>query len=1003
MVLIKANAELQKVFSKLIETIKVPVHWTGIFVVLNNNLILMGEVRSLVFNFDNKKIYSNILEFPIDKEKVQQVPKDPLISNILNMTLYAFGRWGTVRGLTVEKDYAALNELFGNVLRPIHIEPGYRVENFRFFKAGMQITYEDTILAAIRLMQEEGKMPRGRKPETGTNENGDTEADGRDSGEIKDDGKKEDGTEKLQTEEEEYELGLWHSMRWKKEIYTFEKSPLQESDNDRSRIGNDFYITEYHCPVCGKRLYMGVYPEGKELLIETEEAKVFMARTYACDECNSFYTPRPEKLLLEGDVYSLKFQEDRTAYRDYLDLLGVKAGKTPNYKFNEFEFERNRKKKEENTDENTQQSAKADSQRSAEENAGQNRNQNIKQNTNKNIQQNADRQKEYNIGGNKQSKSAVSENRKEQMSEISGKLKIDRKKVTENKKGTRDEKEDIDGKEALDKRNPEMVQEIYDNQNTQEVVNETQGDKSSQEKKTEKAGESRNPRTEDREKTVKREAFFHKTTEELRTLLKYAEGEEKEAAVEVLREKLNAKYEARMGMLERLAARQLTDLKKQIEKEEVFGEEEKKVYIKKINGRLYAEEERVLTQKVEISRNKNYAEVDKIIREIEEGSSPEELKRETLERLQVIKQEKAEREVEQLLSRMPLHMDRKQFADYMGKVEAYKGVDTSPYKEYLEKRRNMAEKEEIENKMKRGGKKDREGLWNLRRELEGQDYRKENVAPYLEQIQDRIVQMDEEEIAKICPDIGALSFAEGLEAYEKISQGMFLPELKIRTLEMIERRLTKIKTDESVQLMHKFQHEMDEKMPDYTGFYFYDAREEQRKENRKREQTENIEDGREIGEDESYPMYMALKRYGADRDKYEYPILVCDTSRAGNGKEGFVLTPDHIFYKSLWKVGKVNVLQIERVEVSSKILSKGIFLQYFTGEKVKLPNTVVTENWEIFAGIMNEFISYLQEKPESRSIGYLAKEKHDVKCCFRCGYTYKGGDICPKCGSKMNK
>ena len=23
-----------------------------------------------------------------------------------------------------------------------------------------------------------------------------------------------------------------------------------------------------------------------------------------------------------------------------------------------------------------------------------------------------------------------------------------------------------------------------------------------------------------------------------------------------------------------------------------------------------------------------------------------------------------------------------------------------------------------------------------------------------------------------------------------------------------------------------------------------------------------------------------------------------------------------------------------------------------------------------------------------------------MKCCYRCGYVYKYGDVCPKCGSK---
>jgi len=58
------------------------------------------------------------------------------------------------------------------------------------------------------------------------------------------------------------------------------------------------------------------------------------------------------------------------------------------------------------------------------------------------------------------------------------------------------------------------------------------------------------------------------------------------------------------------------------------------------------------------------------------------------------------------------------------------------------------------------------------------------------------------------------------------------------------------------------------------------------------------------------------------------------------------------------------------------------------------------EKMEHFLAKLNRFIQYLQEKPESRSVEYLAEEKHPVKCCYRCGYVYEGGNICPKCGRR---
>ena len=75
----------------------------------------------------------------------------------------------------------------------------------------------------------------------------------------------------------------------------------------------------------------------------------------------------------------------------------------------------------------------------------------------------------------------------------------------------------------------------------------------------------------------------------------------------------------------------------------------------------------------------------------------------------------------------------------------------------------------------------------------------------------------------------------------------------------------------------------------------------------------------------------------------------------------------------------------------------------FTGEQIKLPNSIPGKYQKAFSEVMDNFIDYLQEKPESRSIEYMAKEKHDIIHCYRCGYAYKGGNVCPKCGSKMNR
>lgn len=65
--ILKTNAELKKVFARLIKTVNAPVAWTDHFVIANNNLILLGTGRSLIFSFDNKKVYTNLMDVSTEK------------------------------------------------------------------------------------------------------------------------------------------------------------------------------------------------------------------------------------------------------------------------------------------------------------------------------------------------------------------------------------------------------------------------------------------------------------------------------------------------------------------------------------------------------------------------------------------------------------------------------------------------------------------------------------------------------------------------------------------------------------------------------------------------------------------------------------------------------------------------------------------------------------------------------------------------------------------------
>ena len=68
---------------------------------------------------------------------------------------------------------------------------------------------------------------------------------------------------------------------------------------------------------------MAVYPEGGEFQIETEEGQSALPAFTVVKKCCCMYTPRPKRLLVDGDVYKMDFERDEVAYEDYQELWDV--------------------------------------------------------------------------------------------------------------------------------------------------------------------------------------------------------------------------------------------------------------------------------------------------------------------------------------------------------------------------------------------------------------------------------------------------------------------------------------------------------------------------------------------------------------------------------------------------------------------------------------------------------------------------------------------------------
>ena len=915
MILLRANSELKNVFGRMLKAMKVNVAWTGKFVVLNNFLIMSGNVRSLVFNFDNRKVNTNIIELPDREEDTEPVEDNEFLTNVLNMALYAFGKWGVIKGIRVDQDYSQLNSLFQEILKDMKITPGFRDDNFRFYKDNIQITYEEVVQAAV----EEGN---------------------RRAQEMK---------EEEEDNQPEEHLGLWHKICWEIERCSFAKSELTDYERHADRLGNNFYLTGFHCPKCQEKLFMVIYPEGEEYRVYTQVCNVYLARAYTCQECNTFYTPRPGKLLREGDIYSLKFGSDEDAYQDYQELLGNAGQRTTNYHFNEYEWERGKKKQPE-----TIERACAEMEDMPEEEL-------------------------LILEGKLEAGFYPMKKAEPYMRRVKELLRRKREKngfsKAEETGSGRRSFESGRGKEG-EERKQEAV--LHARGITPEAVGGIALTKEDSLKGIQNAGQGVNEKISGRDEDNKR-ADNGKTGDQDRT--------DKSAGTAVRRKDTAQKYDARMKVLDRMSLRQMQELRRQIQSDNNLNHDQRMDYERQISRAAEQKAAEEIRQKAESCKEKPYSVITKVMAEVEKSQAPEQEKSQVMQQLEELRRKRGQAEAKHLVESVPVNMNHSQYRNFREKLSQYQDVDISPYEQILDEKRKQAGKMELDHMMRRVKKSDRKSLMNMLKQLK-EGFTEEDAAPMRKEIEDRLWKLDEAAIDKICPNIMSMTFDEAAEAYEKIEGGAFLPELKTNTLEMIDKRLTKLKMDECGLLVEKLKEELKGKVKDTQRLHFYEVRKIMRG---------------DWEPDEAALVACALNTYAADRSRYEYPILICDSSGRKTGREGFLLTPDHIFYNSAFSSEKIAVRAITGIQGNTGLLNRGIYLNRGNGVKTKIPGGIPAKELENFGEVLDQFVSYLQEKPESRSISYLAKEMHEVKCCYRCGFTYQEGNVCPKCGNQANR
>ena len=892
MIALKSTAELRLVFNKLIKTLSVPVEWNGNFIVIDNFLILPGKERSVIFNYDTRRVTTNISDPKLGNARAMDIAKDSQLVNIFNLVLYAFGKWGALKGITVEKDYKKINTLFGAVFGQVGVAAEYTEQHCFWYKDGTRVTYEDAIQETI-------------DSETRRN---------------------------VTAAEEEEETGLWHSTVWKlaDEHFAFEKLSMAQRRKDR--IGNNFYKVGYSCPHCGKKLYMASFSKQEKPIIDTVEGRVQLARAFFCVECIIFYTPLPDAGLEDDEAYYLDFDGDRTAGTDYMEMLGKLGSREPNSEFNKY-LDRVR---------DSGQPAKLDNQNGVDKGTH-------------------DERRSLNgvdkgIHDERRSLNGIDKGIHDERRSLNGVDKgihDERRSLNGIDKGIHDERRDLNG---IDKG-------IHDERRSLNGV-----DKGIPDERRSLNGVDKGIHDE-RRSLNGIDKGIHDERRDLNGVDKGIHDERRDLngvdkGIGDERRSLNGIDKGIRG-----ERRDLNGVDKGIQddRDGLGGVGE---YTAEVTGRCVPETE---------SRTHSSAVAKR---------SP----KKAAKRLKINLFPKLTGLFTGLRRRSALKRAARTNGKYKSEIESTFAenvvADSFHMESGAETDAFQTQRKEAEKIMEAGARSTRADFNELLKAIKKKHFPKTVEKEYLDRIHDELVSLDKRRMDEACQHYLEYDSDELYGLYNRIREEEFLPEIKEAAIGPVSKRLWKIRNEEAGLLVKRLKNGLAENgVAENERMYFYPA--------------EEVLDGCADSELLEH-MENACEAYAPELGEYEYPIVMQDTTKKQNGRQGMFVTPDAIYYGNFYTYGRISAEDVERIDISSGFIHNHVVVYLVDGSKVKLPKVVNAGELIDYVRTLDEFVAYLKEKPFSRKEKYLAKENHEVICCFRCGYVYKNMKECPKCGYKFN-
>ena len=440
------------------------------------------------------------------------------------------------------------------------------------------------------------------------------------------------------------------------------------------------------------------------------------------------------------------------------------------------------------------------------------------------------------------------------------------------------------------------------------------------------------------------------------------------------------KYHTRIGVLDRLSSLQKKALRRDITYDRLLTDQEKEELLYPVNDFEYQEKMAVIDEALKDSANRNYAYIRRTMKLVVREDLADNIKTAVTDKLGELAAQYARQEVRAIMEQTPQYVERAGYQELMEQLAPYEEADLAPFQDRLRQMRESLEIKEISNLLAQSQKKTRKDFTDLLRQITEGNYAAESAAPYIENILDWVRDIDKDTLEKLVGNVPAMNFDQALSLYERIDRGSFLPDLKAAALERLSRRLQKIRMEECGKLAYILHKNLANVIKEYAGHHFCPLEKTVRPEELK------ILDN-------------ALSSYAKKRELFEYPIIVVDTSKEGNGQEGMLITPENLFYGTKGNGYKVPVRGIRSIQVSSGLLGHRLVMDTTGGVRYRLPYIVDTEELPAWAGVLGKFVRYLQNTSAPVKPLVRSADDQDVVSCRQCGCVYqKDMERCPECG-----